>query len=289
MNLRFLAVSAFASLFVGTACAQSPAAMPDGGDTVPPVQVMVLGVYHFSNPGQDLNNVETDNVLTDARQAELSALGRALAAFEPTVVAVESTPPPPYVDSGYAGFTEAMLASESNETVQIGYRVAQLAGLETVHGIDEQPSGDEPDYFPYGAVAAFAEREGRSEDLAALSDMSGLIRQFETYQETRSIPALLKLHNTGFMPDEFYWDIIGFGEGEEQPGAELAAYWFMRNAKIFNKLQQVTQPGDRVLVVYGSGHKAWLDELVSKTSGYKLVDPVPYLDRAMDALGAGGE
>lgn len=285
MNLRILAISVFASLFAGAACAQSPAAMPDRGEGESPVQVMVLGVYHFANPGQDLNNVETDNVLTDKRQAELAALGRALEAFEPTIVAVESTPPPPYVDDGYAGFTPAMLASEANETVQIGYRVAHLAGLETVHGIDEQPSEGEPDYFPYGTVAAFAEREGREEDLAALSDMSELIGQFEAYQETRSIPALLKLHNTGFMPDAFYWDIIGFGEGEDQPGAELAAYWFMRNAKIFNKLQQVTQPGDRVLVVYGSGHKAWLDELVSKTSGYELIDPVPYLDRAIDALG----
>lgn len=248
------------------------------------VQVMFLGAYHFANPGLDVNNIETDNVLVAKRQTELEALGEALATFKPTVVAVEVVGEPPYIDTGYDAFTPEKLGQDPSEHIQIGYRVAYLSGLDKVHAINEQPSGDEPDYFPFDTVAEFAARTGREDAFAELTDMSALVEEFESHQETWTIPALLRLHNTDWVPDEFYWNIIGFGEGEDQPGAELAAYWFMRNAKIFNKLQQVSTPGDRVLVVYGSGHKAWLDELVDKTPGYELVSPLPYLDTAESAL-----
>ena len=276
------AAIAGAALALG-ACAQTAGTeqVPAGPD---PVRVMVLGVYHFDNPGLDVNNIETDDVFSAKRQAELAALGEALSAFEPTVVAIEVVAPPPYVAPGYAEYTPDDLLSEASEDVQIGYRVAHLAGLETVHAINEQPEGDEPDYFPFETVADFAERTGRADDFAALADMSDMVEQFEAYQESWTIPALLELHNSDWVPEEFYWEIIGYGAGEDQPGAELAAYWFMRNAKIFNKLQQVTEPGDRVLVVYGSGHKAWLDELVAKTTGYELIDPVPYLQAAEQVL-----
>ena len=30
----------------------------------PPVEVMVLGAYHFGNPGLDTNNIQVDSVLT---------------------------------------------------------------------------------------------------------------------------------------------------------------------------------------------------------------------------------
>ena len=36
-----------------------------------PVEVMVLGTYHFDNPGQDLHNARIDPVTTPQKQAEL--------------------------------------------------------------------------------------------------------------------------------------------------------------------------------------------------------------------------
>lgn len=292
MNFRPLSAGLVAAVLVLTGCAQLPSTGADAGTTPAapaPVKVMVLGVYHFDNPGLDLNNIETDNVLSAQRQGELDALGRALATFQPTVVAVERVSKPPYVDPAYEDFTVGDLQTVPGEDVQIGYRVARLAGLDKVYAINEQTSAGEPNYFPYGAVADFAERHGESDELDAMADISGLIDRFEAYQKTWTIPALLKLQNTGYIPDDFYWDIIRFGEGEDQPGAELAAYWFMRNTKIFNKLQQVTAPGDRVLVVFGSGHKSWLEEIVTRANGYESVDPVPYLDRAIADVGAGHE
>ena len=50
----------------------------------PPVDVMVLGAYHFGNPGLDTNNINVDSVLTPEKQAQLEAVAKALLAFRPT-------------------------------------------------------------------------------------------------------------------------------------------------------------------------------------------------------------
>jgi hypothetical protein len=56
--------------------------------------------------------------------------------------------------------------------------------------------------------------------------------------------------------------------------------WYLRNAKIFGKLMTVTNPGDRVLVVYGSGHNYWLRHFATETPGFRNVDPRPFLHKA---------
>jgi hypothetical protein len=56
--------------------------------------------------------------------------------------------------------------------------------------------------------------------------------------------------------------------------------WYLRNAKIFAKLQSVTRRGDRVLVIYGSGHNYWLRHFAQSAPGSISVDPTPYLAKA---------
>ncbi len=117
-----------------------------------------------------------------------------------------------------------------------------------------------------------------------MADFGSIIAKFEEQQKSQSVPELLMFWNSEKIPDDFYWDVMTIGKGEQQTGAELAAYWFMRNAKIFNKLVQVTKPGDRVILVYGAGHGAWLREMVDKTPGYILEPVMPYLKQAVETL-----
>ena len=43
------------------------------------VKVMVLGTYHFANPGADIANVDVEDVLLPGPQAEIGAIVEALA------------------------------------------------------------------------------------------------------------------------------------------------------------------------------------------------------------------
>lgn len=251
----------------------------------PPVDVMFVGAYHFDNPGLDLNNIKVDSVLTPAKQAELERVAAALARFRPTHVMVEmQSEAPDFAVAEYDRFTPAMLAKDSNEIVQIGYRIARAAGVKTVNGIDEQPKAGEPDYFPYDKVQATAAKFGQTAQLEALNTpIAAWSKRFEADQKTLSVAQMLMQVNdpAGIQGNmDSYYGLLPLGDRDEQTGADLNAAWYLRNAKIFGKLMQVAKPGDRVLVVYGGGHGYWLRHFASQVPGYRNVDVMPYLKSA---------
>ncbi len=247
------------------------------------VQVMVLGTYHMAGSNADLINVEVDGVLTERRQRELRALADALSAFQPTVVFTERvTSPPDYVDPKFAEFSDETLGSNQNERAQVAYRLAKRAAVTRVHGIDEVPSDGEPDYFPFNRLMAHAAATGQQSAIEALlADAKKMVQTFTRTTRDDSIPRkLLKMHRGPMSSPEFYYKLAAFDVGEDQPGAELQAYWFMRNAKIWSKLRDVVEPGDRAVVVYGAGHKFWLEHMARQSPGFIVVDPAPYLEAA---------
>jgi hypothetical protein len=253
-----------------------------------PIDVMVLGTYHFANPGRDLHNLKVDNVLTDRRQAELDSVAKAILAFKPTQVMVEMQGESPSFEvPSFKSFNTTTLLSDSNEIVQLGFRIARMAHLLTVNGIDVQPKTDEEDYFPYDKVKKSAGIFGQNNILQKMNDsLSGWTKLFEAKQAKSTIPNLLSFVNSPETREIFhhpYYDMLKIGDGNTQAGAELNARWYLRNAKIFGKVIHLAKPGNRILIVYGMGHIYWLRHFASETTGYRFVDPLPYLARANNA------
>lgn len=251
------------------------------------VQVMVLATYHMDNPGADLNNAQIDPVTTQAKQAELEAVADALARFNPTAIAVErvASDQATMLDQGYLAFKPADLISKPDERVQIAYRLASRLKLARVYAIDEQDRPGEPSYFPFEPVAAWASANGREADLQALFEpVQAELSKMEADQKTHTVGQLLAQINApdsllGEAGHGIYMKTLTLGSGADQPGAILNGRWYTRNAIIFAKLRQVAKPGDRIVVVYGSGHSYWLREIARRTLGFKLVDPENYLPR----------
>ncbi len=280
---RSLSRSVTVSLFTLVALAGSSLAAPPED---PPIQVMVLGVYHFANPGRDIHNAKADDVTTPQRQAELADVAARLLRFKPTRIALEAdadapassdrSPAGSLTYAKYRAFKPADLTKDRNERVQIGFRVARAAGLAEVHAIDAD--GD----FPYDKVQAFADRSpaGKARFAALDQQVGATVREFTALQQTRAIAALLAWHNEPARirtMHGFYNALLAFGDATTQPGAELDAAWYLRNARIFAKLTQIAKPGDRVIVVFGAGHAYWLRHFVETTPGFQLVEPGAYL------------
>ncbi len=272
---KSLAVASLLVLLATGVRGQSPTPTP------PPIQVMVLGTYHFGNPGLDIHNMKVESVLTPAKQTELADVATRLAKFRPTKIAVEALSD--RADFGlrkFDEFTPEKLTKNPDERVQIAFRLAKLLGEKTVFGIDEQSKTI--DYFPFDKVEAYAKTHGLTDALARLQEkIEEMMKQMEAVQKTTPIRLMLAdLNEPAHLQSEhegFYYGLLRFGDENEQPGAELNAAWYQRNAKIFAKLTQVSKPGDRVLVVFGSGHSYWLRHFAQSTPGFELIEPNGYL------------
>ena len=79
------------------------------------------------------------------------------------------------------------------------------------------------------------------------------------------------------LDNGFYQDMLRVGALDEQPGAALVAAWNKRNFEICARMIQLARPGDRVVVLFGSGHAHLLRQCVAATPGFELVEPNEYL------------
>src|SRR5207249_8063666 len=157
---------------------------------------------------------------------------------------------------------------------------AHQLGQKSVYGIDEQ--SNTIDYFPFDKVDAYAKAHQQGAALGRMQEkVEELIKQMETAQKTKPVRVMLADVNdpARVLSDHqnFYYALLSFVNEKEQPGAELNAAWYQRNGKIFAKLTQIAQPGDRVLVVFGSGHAFWLRHFIQNTPGFQLIEPGDYL------------
>ncbi len=245
------------------------------GHAAEPARVLILGTYHFGNPGKDMHNVEADDVLASQRQREIEALVASLARFEPTLLALEW--PKALVDERWAKYRAGTLPESRNEVVQIGFRLAKAAGVERVHGIDVDGN------FPYDAVAAYAAKHGQQPILdAARTRSAAMVARTNELQRTHSIGAVLHDMNLAATIDAdnaFYADMLKVGGGDEQPGVALNVAWYTRNMQSCARLVQRLEPGDRAVVVFGAGHAYWLRRCVIDVPGVELVEATDYLPK----------
>lgn len=279
--MRSLVVSLLVSLLVSSlaigACTGAKPAAPRTPATpaAPAVaktgaRVMVLGTYHFHNPGHDVVKAELDDHLRPERQAQIELVADKLAAFRPTRILVEA------VDQ--AKLDEAYRRGDplsSNEIEQLGFRLARRFGLPGVIAIDVRLGMD------FDRLLAAANASG---DRVFLDEFQEATKQVE--REQAAFKHQTVLENLRFLNDpayvardrDFYLQLARVKRGDDFAGADVLAAWYQRNFRIFTNLAAaVTSPDDRVLVLYGAGHVALLRELIAASTNLVLVDPDGYL------------
>jgi hypothetical protein len=237
-----------------------------------PVEVMVVGVFHMSNPGRDIHNLKVDDVLAPKRQGEIAAVTDALARFKPTKIGVEW--PADIVAERYKLYLAGTLPPSQNEVVQLGFRLGKTSDAQ-VYSLDAD--GD----FPYERLKNFAETRGFSRFLEEqnatiqreVDEQAHLLAEKSVSANLRFLNDPLRLSNA----NAFYRNMLRIGLDGDQPGADLSASWYHRNLLICANLLQLAKPGDRIVIFFGSGHAFLLRQCVTETPGYKLVEPNDYL------------
>lgn len=225
-------------------------------------EVLVLGVYHMANPGQDVFNTEADDVLAPKRQAEIAEVVEVLKRFRPTKIAVEAKFSNDAVARRYQEYMAGEWELQRNESQQIGFRLAGELGHETVYPVDVDGE------FPWPRLVDYARANGLNDEFQALrTELGEQVAAGSAYLASHTVlEALLAMNAEERVAEDvgFYYRWVHFGEPWNWAGADLLTAWFERNIRIHSNVVDLVESSDeRILVIFGAGHLGWLRQNVA--------------------------
>lgn len=276
----------------------------DSGDTK--IKVMLLGVYHFDNPGLDKHNLEIDDYFSGKRHEEIGEVVRLLSAFSPDKIFIEQKPSSQRrIDSLYEAFTGNILNLKDlpggrNEIYQVGFTLAKEVNLKTLHCIDAPGNWLGPyadfiadtlslSYYKEDEENSMAAMESLNADFRARTVRENLVHtnQWNNILDNhryyidvamrvkdtvgiyfRSQDTTLTIDEKEYLMRSFDFDNIG---------VELVAEWYKRNFFIYRNILEQAAQGDTILIMFGQGHIPILHHLLENNARFEIVTPLEYL------------
>jgi len=260
-----------------------------------PTELLMLGTFHFHNPGADLVKTKGFDVLAPKPQAELAAMTDKIKAFGPQKIFVEwpyNEQPEldelyqAYCRGGYEDYVKGKFAANrhnfllKNEIIQLAFRAGKKAGLPRIHAFDYTNTS-----FPYDSVQK-AMKAAHQEVLQG--QMDGLFKAITAEHnhkfETMTLTELLLDFNS---PQSLatnkgsYLELFNrAGSLDNFAGAYLVSEWYRRNLYMYALVQKLTAPTDeRIMVLVGAGHAAMMRDFVQADKRFKLREAREVLKR----------
>lgn len=265
----------FGSCLVLAACLVAPSAVAETAASTEEAHVLVMGTFHFANPGLDMVKSQVTDVLSASNQRWLDTLATRIAAFAPTDVLVEcAVADQPKMDARLLAYRAGGYALARNENDQIGLRVAKAANARLV-------CFDQRDVHWEGDKLMKFLEENEPQALEEVQKVFADLSARETREQgALSLAQLLRLSNSSDRDREnknLYLMTNAVDAGSSYAGADASASWWRRNFHMYANVQKAAQPGRRVFVLAGAGHTAVIRDLLANDAARTAVDIGPYL------------
>lgn len=249
--------------------------VPKGNDSLP--MIFLVGSFHFEYYNLDAQKIEKDkqiDVMSEARQKEIKQLLDYISIFKPTKICIEA-PEKWQAMKRYRAYKSGQKKLERDEVQQIGFRLVERFNLDTMYGVDSKTiieelstAKDSTILKPY-IDSIFNNYAFKPND--------NYIKFFEYEAEQTLKLTLLEYFKYMNSPKRLERDygayLLGDFKNGKYAGADaLATYWYDRNLRIFRNIQRMTtSPKDRILVLFGAGHIAVLDQLFKCSPEYNYI------------------
>ncbi len=249
-----------------------------------PKEVLLLGTFHFNNPGADVAKVKNFDILSASSQKSLDSLAKRIAQYNPAKIFVEW----PYeeqleLDSLYLLYREGQYFEQDslsnfyqkNEIFQLAFRAARLLDHPKVYAVDYTETS-----FPFDSLMqVIAERKQDTLRDKFEKGIESFVSEFDNQIASgASLETLLSYLNTEKMKRlsiDFHTRLpLLAGSKENFIGPYLSAEWYRRNLYIWSMIQKETTLKDRrVVVLFGASHTALIEEFTKENKEWKMVDP----------------
>ncbi|MDZ4709292.1 MAG: DUF5694 domain-containing protein [Saprospiraceae bacterium] len=243
-----------------------------GQDSINKTEILLLGTFHFANPGLDVAKFENANILTDKRQQEVETLAAQLIRFKPEKIFIETpaTAQKRY-DSPFTAYKNGAHTLTTNENQQLGFRVAKGSGLSGLICADYNQVS-----FPIDRVMKIMVAN-RQMDL--LQYFQSVVQQeqnsFNEVLKTKTITQIILDGNTNEEYTKLagmYYFFLNAGDKTNHAGSFLVSEQWRRNSYIYeNILKNLDGKEKRILILYGTTHVAMLKEMMKYNERFKFI------------------
>ncbi len=251
-------------------------------------EIMMLGTFHFNDAGLDGYKLESIDLFSDKRQLEILELVNLLAAFNPTVIAIEWLPEnQKWVDSTYSEYLNGRFELRKNEVYQLGYRLAEKTGAKIVCIDAKQRMYD--DWVSEDQIIEIAEKNNQQHYLKKFEKRQLEYASYHNYKEELkhnklSLKEYFKyLNSDSALYTNHGWymqQYLAIGDTDEFPLIDEWTRWYNRNYRIFGNLLRLIETGEeRILLIIGQGHIPILKQATQASPDTKYIEVIPFLDK----------
>lgn len=237
-------------------------------------QILLIGSFHFENPGYDVAQVNTFDVMTPKSQKELETITNHIKKFGPDKIFVEwNHTKQDKLDQFYAQNTDSLLKTKADERVQLALRAAKKLNHKKMYAIDYSDTT-----FPYNMMLLGMEQAGQTELIERSNKMMKDLetttnKKIATYSLTDLI---LSMNTPEYTNSDIQW-YVGLankaGKTDNFIGAFLVSEWYKRNLYMFSLVQKLTESQDsKVMVLLGAGHVSMFREIVKYDPEFEIVE-----------------
>jgi len=236
------------------------------------VKVLLLGTFHFDNPGLDVAKFKDANILSEKRQQEVQEVIKEFKKFSPDKIFIEATPSNQLqIDSSFAAYKAGKKELGATEVQQLGFRLAKELNLETVYGVDYRETE-----FPFDSLMKLANEAKQTDITSFVQKTIDYVQQsFNEALQKKTIKEVLLRENSEMLmrlQQEFYFKLIPAGKLDNHIGSYLVSEWWRRNMVIYeNIMKRLNGKEEKIMVIFGSGHTAILHEIMKFNPSIKLV------------------
>ncbi|WP_240339580.1 DUF5694 domain-containing protein [Flavobacterium arcticum] len=239
------------------------------------IKVFNFGTFHMAGTS-DAHKTEFDE--NDVKsKSETYEIAKMIAKFKPTVICVEREPSEnENMNKDYQLFlnNDKHLPNYPGEIGLIAYQVGKLTNVKKIYCIDEQETAQ----YNYNITNEL------ENPIDSITSKMYLKHTFANLAETDKLSTLEKLRS--FNTQEFYdlsinlnADILSYTATKNHfEGADEAAKFYRRNLRIYSNLNQIPlSKNDRVFIIMGTAHAAFLNEFLKRSPKYETVNVLDYL------------
>lgn len=249
----------------------------------PAKEILLLGTFHYHNPGLDVTKVNSYDILSTETQNELELLASKIKAFNPSKIFVEwDYTEQAELDSLFNLYKEGKyFLNDSlsdfylkNEIFQLSFRVAKKTNLNKVYGVDFYDVN-----MPFGKLPEILEKNGQ-DSLQKKMDETRTLFELEFNNKVKSGASLIELMSFinsprfKYLSDEYLHRLpLLVGTQDDFTGPKITSEWYRRNLYIWSMIEKNVDDDDRrIMVLFGGSHTSILSDFIKNDDKWKIVE-----------------